>query len=73
MVTTVRTEPRRALRHISTWAQAVGLVYVIGFGMVLLSAAVASLMTLLLALLLVLAPLPLLLLLPAAPRYRLMR
>ena len=40
MVTTVRTEPRRALRHLSTWAQAVGLVYVIGFGMVLLGAAV---------------------------------
>lgn len=40
MVTTVRTEPRRALTHLSTWVQAVGLVYVIGFGMVLLGAAV---------------------------------
>ncbi len=40
MVTTVRTEPRRALRHLSTWVQAVGLVYVIGFGIVLLGAAV---------------------------------
>ena len=40
MVTTVRTEPRRALRHLSTWVQAVGLVYVIGFGMVLLGTAV---------------------------------
>jgi len=40
MVTTARTEPRRLLRHLSTWAQAVGLVYVIGFGMVLLGGAV---------------------------------
>ncbi len=40
MVTTVRTAPRRAMKHLSAWAQAVGLVYVIGFGMVLLGAAV---------------------------------
>jgi len=40
MATAVHTEPRRALRHLSTWVQAVGLVYVITFGMVLLGAAV---------------------------------
>ena len=40
MLTTVHTSPRRALRRLSTWAQAVGLVYVIGFGMVLLGGAV---------------------------------
>ena len=39
MVTTVQQRPR-ALRHLSTWLQAIGLVYVIGFGMVLLGAAV---------------------------------
>ena len=39
MVTTVQQGPR-ALRHLSTWLQAVGLVYAIGFGMVLLGAAV---------------------------------
>jgi hypothetical protein len=39
MVTTVQQGPR-ALRHLLTWLQAVGLVYAIGFGMVLLGAAV---------------------------------
>ena len=29
------------MRHLSTWAQAIGLVYVIGFGMVLLGGAIA--------------------------------
>lgn len=41
MVTTVHEQRRGALRHLWTWAQAVGLVHVIGFGMVLLVAAVA--------------------------------
>ena len=41
MVTTVHEQPRRALRHLLTWVQAVGLVYAIGFGMVLLGATVA--------------------------------
>lgn len=41
MVTTVREEPRGFLRHLSTWVQAVGLVYVVGFGMVLFGATVA--------------------------------
>jgi hypothetical protein len=40
MVTTVHTEQHRALRHLWTWLQAAGLVYAIGFGMVLLGAAV---------------------------------
>jgi hypothetical protein len=40
MVTTVHEQPGGALRHLWTWVQAVGLVYVIGFGMVLLGAAV---------------------------------
>jgi len=40
MVTTVREQPRGALRHLWTEVQAIGLVYVIGFGMVLLGAAV---------------------------------
>ena len=40
MVTTVHERPRGALRHLWTWVQAVGLVYVVGFGMVLLGAAV---------------------------------
>lgn len=41
MLTTVQREPRRPLRHLLTWMQAVGLVYVIGFGMVLLGAILA--------------------------------
>jgi hypothetical protein len=40
MVTTVHEQPRGALTHLWTWVQAAGLVYVIGFGMVLLGAAV---------------------------------
>ena len=40
MVTTVHERPRGALRHLWTGVQAIGLVYVIGFGMVLLGAAV---------------------------------
>jgi len=40
MVTTVHERPPGTLRHLWTWVQAVGLVYVIGFGMVLLGAAV---------------------------------
>jgi hypothetical protein len=41
MVTMVQDERHGALRHLSTWLQAAGLVYAIGFGMVLLGAAVA--------------------------------
>ena len=41
MMTTVYEEPRRVLRHFWTWVQAVGLVYVIAIGMVLLGATVA--------------------------------
>ena len=41
MVTTVHAEPRTALGHLTTWVQAVGLVYVVGAGMVLLGATVA--------------------------------
>jgi hypothetical protein len=40
MVTTVRDQPRAALAHLWTWLQAAGLVYVSGFGMALLGAAV---------------------------------
>ena len=40
MVTTVQERPRGALGHLSTWLQAIGLVYVIGFGIGLLGAAV---------------------------------
>lgn len=38
-MTTVRERPHGALGHLSTWVQAVGLVYAIGFGMVVLGAA----------------------------------
>ena len=41
MVRTVDERPVRALRHVSAWAQAIGLVYVIGFAMVLLGGAAA--------------------------------
>jgi hypothetical protein len=41
MVTTVHGRSRGALRHLATWVQAAGLVYVIGFGMVLLGAVIA--------------------------------
>ena len=41
MVTTVREGPRAFVGHLWTWVQAVGLVYVIGFGMVLLGATMA--------------------------------
>lgn len=41
MVTTVRERPREFVEHLWTWVQAVGLVYVIGFGIVLLGATVA--------------------------------
>jgi hypothetical protein len=40
MLTTVHEHQRGALRHLRTWVQAAGLVYAIGFGMVLLGAAV---------------------------------
>lgn len=40
MVTTVHAEQHPALKHLWTWLQAVSLVYAIGFGMVLLGAAV---------------------------------
>ena len=40
MVTTVHEGPRGFAGHLWTLVQAVGLVYVIGFGMVLLSASV---------------------------------
>lgn len=36
MVTTVREGRREFVEHLWTWVQAVGLVYVIGFGIVLL-------------------------------------
>jgi hypothetical protein len=41
MLTTVHQEPRRFVGHLWTWVQAIALVYVIAFGMVLLSATVA--------------------------------
>ena len=41
MVTTVHEGPRGFVGHLWTWVQAVGLVYVVGFGMVLLGASVA--------------------------------
>ena len=43
MVTTVQVQvgPRGFVGHLWTWVQAVGLVYVVGFGMVLLGASVA--------------------------------
>ena len=41
MVTTVHEAPRRFVRHLWTWVQAVALVYLIAFGIVLLGAAVA--------------------------------
>jgi hypothetical protein len=40
MVTMVHNERRRTGRHLSTWLQAAGLVYAIGFGMALVGAAV---------------------------------
>jgi hypothetical protein len=40
MLTTVDEQPYGALRHFWTLVQATSLVYVIGFGMVLLGAAV---------------------------------
>ena len=39
MATTVHEEPRGALRHVSALVQAIGLVYVVGFGMVAFGAA----------------------------------
>ena len=41
MVTTVHGAPRGFVRHLWTWVQAVALVYLIGFGMVLLGVAIA--------------------------------
>ena len=41
MVTTVHNGPRAALTHLSTWLQAIGLVYAAGLAMVVLGAAVA--------------------------------
>jgi hypothetical protein len=41
MVTTVHARPRGFGGHLWTWVQAVGLVYVIALGMVLLGATVA--------------------------------
>lgn len=40
MVTTVQQRPR-ALRHLSSWLQAIGLVYATAFGLVLLGAVVS--------------------------------
>ena len=40
MATTVHQEPRGSLQHLSTWVQAIGLVYLVGFGMVVFGAAV---------------------------------
>jgi hypothetical protein len=40
MVTTVQEAPRGFVGHLWTWVQAVGLVYVVGFGMVLLGSSV---------------------------------
>ena len=40
MVTAVYEGPRGPLKHLSTWLQAIGLVYLIGFGMVFLGAIV---------------------------------
>ena len=41
MVTTVHDAPRGFVRHLWTWVQAIALVYLIGFAMVLLAAAIA--------------------------------
>ena len=41
MVTTVREQPRAAVKHLTTWVQAVGLVYLIALGIVLLGITVA--------------------------------
>lgn len=40
MVTTAHEQPLGAVKHLATWAHAAGLAYVVGFGMVLLGAAV---------------------------------
>ena len=40
MATTVHQGSRRFVRHLWTWVQAIALVYLIGFAMVLLGAAV---------------------------------
>jgi hypothetical protein len=40
MVTTVHEAPRGFTGHLRTWIQAIGLVYLIGFGMVLFGAAI---------------------------------
>jgi hypothetical protein len=40
MATTVHHEPRGARRHVSALVQAIGLVYLVGFGMVTFGAAV---------------------------------
>jgi len=41
MVTTVHEAPRGFVDHLWTWVQAIALVYLIGFVMVLLGAAIA--------------------------------
>jgi hypothetical protein len=41
MVTTVHKRPRGPLTHLSTWLQAIALVYAAGLAMVVLGAAVA--------------------------------
>ena len=40
MVTTVYAGPRGFVGHLWSWVQAAGLVYVVGFGMVLLGSSV---------------------------------
>ena len=41
MVTTVHAAPRGFVRHLWTWIQAIVLVYLIGFALALLGAAIA--------------------------------
>jgi hypothetical protein len=41
MLTTVHEAPRGFVGHLWTWVQAIALVYLIGFAMVLLGAAIA--------------------------------
>ena len=41
MVTTVSKEPRGVLWHVSTWLQAIAVIYVAAFAVVLIGAAIA--------------------------------
>ena len=41
MVTTIHAAPRGFARHLWSWVQAIALVYLIGFGIALLGAAIA--------------------------------